>query len=133
MQIQISWLLQKPTDLDLHCLQRQGISGFSRTRVNVQVQGQHPHQWAPLPGSWLAARMADFTPDLQVCLSRGSIAESFYSLRSLSVSCSHVILGLPGPRFPSTCRSKAVLTAPLERSTCPYHVEPWSDIAFCIV
>ena len=26
-----SW---KPTDLDLHCLQRQGISGFSRTRVN---------------------------------------------------------------------------------------------------
>ena len=33
MQIQISWLLQKPTDLDLHCLQRQGISWFSRTRV----------------------------------------------------------------------------------------------------
>ena len=33
MQIQISWLLQKPTDLDLHCLQRQGISGFSRTKV----------------------------------------------------------------------------------------------------
>ena len=29
-----SWLLQ-PTDLDLHCLQRQGISGFSRTRVNA--------------------------------------------------------------------------------------------------
>ena len=24
----------KPTDLDLHCLQRQGISGFSRTKVN---------------------------------------------------------------------------------------------------
>ena len=22
---QLSWLLQKPTDLDLHCLQRQGI------------------------------------------------------------------------------------------------------------
>ena len=35
MQIQISWLLQKPTDLDLHCLQRQGISGLSRTRVKV--------------------------------------------------------------------------------------------------
>ena len=33
--IQISWLLKKPTDLDLHCLQRQGISGFSRTRVNI--------------------------------------------------------------------------------------------------
>ena len=27
MQIQISWLLQKPTDLDLHCLQKQDISG----------------------------------------------------------------------------------------------------------
>ena len=34
MQIQISWLLQKPTDLDLHCLQRHGIYGFSSTRVN---------------------------------------------------------------------------------------------------
>ena len=33
VQIQISWLLQKPTDLDLHCLQRQCISGFSRTRI----------------------------------------------------------------------------------------------------
>ena len=40
MQIQISWLLQKPTDLDLHCLQRQDISGFSRKRlryVGLQV------------------------------------------------------------------------------------------------
>ena len=35
MQILISWLLQKPTDLDLHCLQRQDISGFSRNRVNT--------------------------------------------------------------------------------------------------
>ena len=34
VQIQISWLLQKPTDLDLNCLQRQDKSGFSRTRVN---------------------------------------------------------------------------------------------------
>ena len=37
MPIQISWLLQKPTDLDLRCLQRQGISGFSRTRVKVNT------------------------------------------------------------------------------------------------
>ena len=65
--------------------------------------------------------MADLTPDLQVCLSWGLMAESFHSLQSLSVSCFHVILGLPGPRFPSTCMSKAILTAPLERSTCPYH------------
>ena len=40
MQIQISWLLQKPTDLDLHCLQRQSISGFSRTRVKIKMK--HP-------------------------------------------------------------------------------------------
>ena len=65
--------------------------------------------------------MADLTPDLQVRLSWGVIAESFHSLQSLSVSCFHVILGLPGPRFPSTCLSKADLTAPLEHSTCPYH------------
>ena len=55
------------------------------------------------------------------------MAESFHSLQSLSVSCFHVILGLPGPRFTSTCMSKAVLTAPLERSTCPYH---WSLLSF---
>ena len=40
VQIQISWLLQKPTDLDLYCLQRQDISGFSRTRVNT---GKNKH------------------------------------------------------------------------------------------
>ena len=32
-------LLQKPTDLDLHLLQRQNMSGFSRTSVNLQ--GKH--------------------------------------------------------------------------------------------
>ena len=36
MQIQISWLLQKPTDLDLHCLLKQAISGVSRSRVRVR-------------------------------------------------------------------------------------------------
>ena len=29
--------VKKPTDLDLHCLQRQGISRFSRTRVNIMM------------------------------------------------------------------------------------------------
>ena len=32
------WLLQKPTDLGLHCLKRQGISGLSRTRVSLDDQ-----------------------------------------------------------------------------------------------
>ena len=31
-------LASKPTDLDLHCLQRQGISGFSRTRVKYESE-----------------------------------------------------------------------------------------------
>ena len=33
-----SWLFQKPTDLDLLCLHRQGISGFSRIMVNICLQ-----------------------------------------------------------------------------------------------
>ena len=41
VQIQISWLLKKPTDLDLHCLQRQGISGFSRTRVKLKFHANY--------------------------------------------------------------------------------------------
>ena len=28
---------QKPTDLDVHCLQRQGISGFSRKGLLITV------------------------------------------------------------------------------------------------
>ena len=64
--------------------------------------------------------MADLTPDLQVTLSWGLIAKSFHSLQSFSISCFQVILGLPGPSFPTICMSKAVLTAPLERSMCPY-------------
>ena len=64
--------------------------------------------------------MTDLTPDLKVCLSWESIAEIFHSLQSISVSCFHVILDITGPRFPSTCMSKAVLTASLEHSTCPY-------------
>ena len=71
--------------------------------------------------------MADLTPDLQVCLSWRSIAEGFHSLQYLSVSCFQVIFDLPGPCFPSDCRSKAVLTAPLEHSTCPYQ---WSLFSF---
>ena len=34
VQIQISWLLRKPIDLDLHSLQMQAISGSSRSRFN---------------------------------------------------------------------------------------------------
>ena len=86
--------------------------------INVQVQGQHPH---PLPRSW---QLREWQISYQ--LSRYAYHESFHSLQSLSVSCFQVILGLPGLRFPSTCMSKAVLIAPLERFTCPYQWSPFS-------
>ena len=35
MQSQISWLLQKPTDLDLHCLLGQGRSCSAREGLNI--------------------------------------------------------------------------------------------------
>ena len=53
-------------------------------------------------------------------ISRYVYHESFHSLQFLSVICFHVILGLPGSCFPSTCMSKALLTAPLKHSICPY-------------
>ena len=34
---------QLASDLDLHCLQRQGISGSSRTRVNVMWKTMFDH------------------------------------------------------------------------------------------
>ena len=35
---------RSPTDLDLHCLQRQGISGFSRTRVKQSTYSEPSKQ-----------------------------------------------------------------------------------------
>ena len=37
MQIKISWLLQKPTDLDLHCLLRQGMSCSAREGLKCNL------------------------------------------------------------------------------------------------
>ena len=56
VQIQISWLLKnwlllKPTDLDLHCLQRQGISEFSRTRGNISLFFHETIIWYPKNGT----------------------------------------------------------------------------------
>ena len=45
VQILISWLLQKPTVLELHCLHRQGISGLSRTRVKSFLWSLSPLHW----------------------------------------------------------------------------------------
>ena len=38
MQTQISWLFQKPTDLDLHCLLRQGMSCSAREGLMIFVK-----------------------------------------------------------------------------------------------
>ena len=54
----------------------------------------------PLTSSLSKRRFEQLGPDLQVYLSWGSwgsTVESFHSLQSLSVSCFHVILGLPEP------------------------------------
>ena len=74
-----------------------------------------PFQVVAFSSSYLKV-MADLKPDH----TRGLIVERFHSWQFLSVSHFQVILGLPGPCFPSICVSKAVLSAPLERSTCPY-------------
>ena len=58
VQIQISWLLQKPTDLDLHCLQRQSISRLSRTRVKYQTE--YCFVKRRLSGGWIY--LVDFPP-----------------------------------------------------------------------
>ena len=61
--------------------------------INLQVYSGTSTSEGPLPGSTLAAYMADLTPDLQVSLSWGLTAESLLSLQSLSVSCLQVIFG----------------------------------------
>ena len=39
MQIQINWLLQKPTDLDLHCLQNRVYPGSAGQGFNIVKRG----------------------------------------------------------------------------------------------
>ena len=74
MQIQISWLLQKPTDLDLHCLQRQGISGFSRTRVNrLYIVVKNPGQL----GLMYSVHLSEFFGGLRSILLTISIMTEF--------------------------------------------------------
>ena len=86
-----------------------------RYRGNIHISGPH-FRVAGLLHAW------QILHHLYRCVSWGSIAESFHCLQFLSVSCFKICyLGPdPGPRFPSTCISKAVLTEPLECSTCPY-------------
>ena len=41
VQIQIRWLLQKPTDLDLHCLLRQGMTWLAREGLRDNCAKRH--------------------------------------------------------------------------------------------
>ena len=95
----------------LHSTQNSTTFSHRIIRFFINVQVQYPHQWAPF-------QVAGLLHAWQIShqISR-LIAESFHSLQSFSLSYLQVILGLPGQRLPSTCMSKAVLTAPLELST----------------
>ena len=84
----------------------------------MQVQGQHPHQWAPFQVAGLLHAW-QIPNQISMYIYHEGQQPRASTLCNTSVSCFHVILGLPGPRF-STCMSKAVLIAPLECSTCPY-------------
>ena len=84
-----------------------------RYRGNIHI----PLQVAGLLHAW----------QISYKISRYVYHESFHSLQFLSVICFHVILGLPGSCFPSTCMSKDLLTAPLENSTCPYQQSHFSS------
>ena len=83
---------------------------------NVQVQGQIPHQWAPFQ---VAAGLLH-TWQISHQTSRCVYHEGRQPRASTLCDPSHVILGLRGPCFPSTCMSQPDLTAPLEHSICPY-------------
>ena len=71
-----------------------------RFLINVLVQGATSTSVGRVGDSWLAACMADLTPNLQVSLSWGLIVERFHSLQCLSVSCFYVILGPQAHAFP---------------------------------
>ena len=45
VQIQISWLLQKPTDLDLHCLLRPGMLCLAREGLSIWTDSSEQTVW----------------------------------------------------------------------------------------
>ena len=108
VQIQISWLLQKPTDPDLHCLQRQGISGFSRTRVNILSC------FSIKTCCWYLSQFTKtllmITHTIHVCFHE-EIRTFFLSECSLTVAILHltlVLLNLGIPCLRKQCRSRSV-------------------------
>ena len=76
MQIQLSWLLQKPADLNLHCLQRQGISGSAGQGLMAQAslgpwnglfEPLRVNHSAWLGGKWDNLEMFEIVYKIMVC------------------------------------------------------------------
>ena len=82
MQIQISWLLQKPGS---NCLQRQGISGFSRTRVNHEIISAVilPSCWFKKDSCWLLAKVCTYWLTTVLSLLRKNMRRLSYWLNMI--------------------------------------------------
>ena len=58
--------------------------------MHIYLEAWSSTSVGPLPGNWLAAHIADLTPDLQVLLSWESHVMSFHSWQFFSASFFHV-------------------------------------------
>ena len=108
MQIQISWLLQKPTHLGLHCLQRQGISGFSRTKVKKGrgTAGEGNRGGPPLYIGQAGVLLYSFR--LSVCLFVCMYVHSFVGLSVIFMELGFVYVEVLRPSQPNGVMSSAV-------------------------
>ena len=76
--------------------------------VKHQTNKQNKTSVSPFPVNWLAARLADLTPDLQVLLSWGSTVVSFI-LNNLFMQHDYFLKQItfwPHPRVKGKCKSK---------------------------
>ena len=88
MQIQISWLLYKPADLDLHCLLRQGMSCSAREWL-IYFNKYANNQTTPNPQDTCitSTKYINFV-DLYICTLwfQGNILEDETAIKILSSS-----------------------------------------------
>ena len=80
MQIQISWLLQKPTDLDLHCLKRQDYPGPAGLGLK-QILWHLTRIIMAIPSENMFSNMCDSDSSHSVAVSSGPLLsiDIFYS------------------------------------------------------
>ena len=60
VQIQISWLLQKPTDLDLHCLQNRVYPGSAGQGLSIGTD--RPERTMEMPHNTASAQGLHYLP-----------------------------------------------------------------------